>query len=61
MIGSFLIFTNNLFYGYNLLFFENFYFKYGMTLTYLAGYFFILKFLIESRNKKEEGVLNERI
>jgi hypothetical protein len=61
MIGSLMIFINNLFYGYNLLFFEKFYFKYGMTLTYLVGYFFILTFLIEPHNKKEEGVLNERV
>ena len=60
LIGAVLIFINNIFSGYNLFFFGEAYFKYGITLTYLLGYFFIITFLIEHYDIKKEGVLYKK-
>lgn len=60
MIGAIMIFINNIFSGYNLFYFGKAYFKYGITLTYLFGYFFIITFLIEHYDIKKEGVLYKK-
>ena len=60
LIGAVLIFTNNIFSGYNLFYFGEAYFKYAITLTYLLGYFFILTFFIEHYDIKKEDVLYKK-
>ncbi|MDC3329752.1 hypothetical protein OAV56_01935 [Flavobacteriaceae bacterium] len=60
LIGAIMIFINNIFSGYNLFYFGEAYFKYGITLTYLLGYFFIITFFIEHYDIKKEGVLYKK-